>query len=118
MRTTKRGAFRLTALALGLFLVATLGASGDDSKDANADADTTTTSEKLLPAGSTMARIKDAGTVKVRVKFDQRGFGLKNPTTGEVEGFDVEIAKKIVAAIDPAVKIEYVESVSKNREPF
>jgi glutamate transport system substrate-binding protein len=118
MRTTKRGVFRLTALALGLVLVAGMGACGDDSKDTNADNDTTTTAAKSFPAGSTMARIKSAGTVKVGVKFDQRGFGLKNPTTGAVEGFDVEIAKKIVAAIDPAVKIEYVESVSKNREPF
>ena len=31
----------------------------------------------------------------VGIKFDQPGFGLKNPTTGEVEGFDVEIAKLI-----------------------
>ena len=52
------------------------------------------------------------------MKFDQPGFGLKNPTTGEVEGFDVEIAKLIVAAIGDDVKIEFVESVSKNREPF
>ena len=52
------------------------------------------------------------------MKFDQPGFGLKNPTTGEVEGFDVEIAKLIVAAIGSDVKIEFVESVSKNREPF
>jgi len=52
------------------------------------------------------------------VKFDQPGFGLKNPTSGEVEGFDVEIAKLLVAAIGEDVKIEFVESVSKNREPF
>ena len=65
-----------------------------------------------------MARIQDKGTIVVGVKFDQPGFGLKNPTTGEVEGFDVEIAKAIVAAIGPDVEIEFVESVSKNREPF
>jgi glutamate transport system substrate-binding protein len=116
MRTTKRGVFRMTALVLGLTLVAALGACGDDNKDVNAD--TTTTAVKSFPAGSTMARLKAAGTVKVGVKFDQPGFGLKNPTTGQVEGFDVEIAKKIAAAIDPALKVEYVESVSKNREPF
>ena len=52
------------------------------------------------------------------MKFDQPGFGLKNPTTGDVEGFDVEIAKLIVEAIGEDVKIEFVESVSKNREPF
>ena len=52
------------------------------------------------------------------MKFDQPGFGLKNPTTGDVEGFDVEIAKLIVAAIGDDVEIEFVEAVSKNREPF
>jgi glutamate transport system substrate-binding protein len=108
---------RLLAMTLGLVLVFAGACGDDDDGDTNAG-DTTTTAAKSFPAGSTMARIKDAGTVKVGVKYDQRGFGLKNPTTGVVEGFDVEIAKKIVEAIDPAVKIEYVESVSKNREPF
>ena len=73
---------------------------------------------KSFPAGSTMERIQKAGKIKVGVKFDQPGFGLKNPTTGDVEGFDVEIAKLIVAEIGPDVEIEFVESVSKNREPF
>ena len=33
------------------------------------------------------------------MKFDQPLFGLKNPTTGKVEGFDVEIAKIIAKAL-------------------
>ena len=105
-------------LALTLGVAAFAGACGKDDKKTNADDTTTTAASKTFPAGSTMARIKAAGTIKVGVKFDQPGFGLKNPTTGDVEGFDVEIAKAIVSAIDPAVKIEYVESISKNREPF
>ncbi len=106
-------------LALTLGVAAFAGACGDDDKKINADKDeTTTTTQQVFVKDTTMYRIQQAGTIKVGVKFDQPGFGLKNPTTGEVEGFDVEIAKAIVAAIDPAVKIEYVESISKNREPF
>ena len=111
----KHRAVRLLAVAMGLALLAT--ACGDD------DSDSTNTTEpaetpSTFPVGSTMARIKEAGSIKVGVKYDQPGFGLKNPTTGDIEGFDVEIAKAIVAAIGPDVEIEWVESVSKNREPF
>jgi glutamate transport system substrate-binding protein len=107
---------KLLAVVVGLVLLT--AACGSDKK-----ADTTATTDGsqttvTFAAGSTMARIKAAGTIKVGVKFDQPGFGLKNPTTGDVEGFDVEIAKLIVKAIGADVKIQYVESVSKNREPF
>ena len=50
-------------------------------------------------AGSTMATLQAKGKIIVGTKFDQPGFGLKNPTTGKVEGFDVEIAKLIATAI-------------------
>jgi glutamate transport system substrate-binding protein len=112
----------LLAMVLVLALVA--GACGDDDDDTTSGTtsdttavDTTEPAEEF-PAGSTMARVKDAGTIKVGVKYDQPGFGLKNPTSGDVEGFDVEIAKLIVERIDPAVEIEWVEAVSRNREPF
>ncbi len=114
MKPSKRPTTRLLAVVLGLALVA--GACGDDD-DPEVAEDTTTTLQEFA-AGTTMARIRDAGTVKVGVKTDQPGFGLKNPTTGAVEGFDVEIAKLIIAAIDPAVKIEFVETISANRETY
>ncbi len=63
-----------------------------------------------------MAEIQTAGTITVGTKFDQRLFGQTNPRTGEVEGFDVEIAKLIVEAIGPDVKIEFVETPSAIRE--
>ena len=110
---------RWKVLACVVGLVFVLAACGDDKKEATPKGSTTQAStQATFPAGSTMARIQKAGTIKVGVKYDQPGFGLKNPTTNVVEGFDVEIAKLIVAAIGKNVKIEYVESVSKNREPF
>jgi glutamate transport system substrate-binding protein len=106
---------RLLAVAMGLALLTT--ACGDDDDSTTEDTSETTT-EATFPAGSTMARIQEQGTIKVGVKFDQPGFGLRNPTTEEVEGFDVEIAKLIVEAIGEDVEIDFVESVSANRETF
>ena len=96
------------------------GGEGDDT-------DTTQAEDEGPPefeAGTKMAELQEAGKIRVGVKFDQPGFGLKNPTTNEVEGFDIEVAKLIAAAIfggtpeEQTDKIEFIESVSKNREPF
>ena len=70
-------------------------------------------------AGTTMERLNKAGKVKVGVKYDQPGLGNKNPSTGEPEGFDVEIAKIIAGQLGLAAdKVKFSETVSKNREPF
>jgi glutamate transport system substrate-binding protein len=106
---------KLLAVVLGLALLT--AACGDDD-DGTAEDTGDDTTEVTFPAGSTMARIQEQGTIKVGVKFDQPGFGQRNPTTDEVEGFDVEIAKRIVEAIGPDIDIEFVESVSANRETF
>lgn len=72
-----------------------------------------------FPEGSSMAEYNEAQTIRIGTKFDQPLFGLKNPATGEPEGFDVEIGKLIAAELGiPDDKIEWVETVSANREPF
>lgn len=117
-RRTGRAA-RLLALGMGLVLLA--AACGGDDDDTGTIDDGDDEMEDVDPtfdAGTTMARIQAEGTLTVGVKFDQPGFGLTNPTTGEVEGFDVEIAEIIADAIGDDVEIEFVEAVSKNREPF
>jgi glutamate transport system substrate-binding protein len=103
---------------MGVALVAA-ACGGDD--DDTGTSDTTAPEEETattFEAGSTMAEVLAEGTLTVGVKFDQPGFGLTNPTTSEVEGFDVEIAELIADAIGPDVEVELVEAVSKNREPF
>ncbi len=72
-----------------------------------------------FPAGSTMARLADAGSIRIGTKFDQPGLGNINLETDEPEGFDVEIGKIIAGklGIDPG-GIEWVETVSANRESF
>jgi glutamate transport system substrate-binding protein len=110
-RTTK-----ILAVAMGLLLL-TAACGDDDDGTTTEDTDAEST-DPSFEAGTTMARVLEAGSIKIGVKYDQPGFGLRNPTSGDVEGFDVEIAKLIVEGIGPDVEIEFVESVSANRETF
>ena len=107
---------RLTSLALAAALALTVtacGGGGNDDVAAPAVDDATE-----FPAGSRMAELQSADKLIVGTKFDQPLFGLKG-LSGEPEGFDVEMAKIIAAKLGIAAdKIEFVESVSKNREPF
>lgn len=70
-----------------------------------------------FPAGSKMAELANAGTIKVGIKYDQPLFGEQS--IDGFEGFDVEIAKLLAAELGiDAGSIEFVETVSDNREPF
>ena len=58
------------------------------------------------------------GKITIGTKFDQPLFGQKG-LDGKPVGFDVEIGKLIAAKLGiPADKIEWVETVSANREEF
>ena len=52
-----------------------------------------------LPDGSTMAAIRDRGKLIVGVSGDTLLFGARNPLTGEIEGFDVDMLKEVAKAI-------------------
>ena len=52
-----------------------------------------------LPAGSTMAEIRAAGKLKVGVSADTLLFGARNPQTGLIEGFDMDMLKEVAKAI-------------------
>lgn len=90
---------------------------------ASGDAGSSGSSESAAPAptfaaGSTMAKLADAGTITVGTKFDQPLFGLVN-LDGQPEGFDVEIAKIIAKGLGISPEnIQWKEAVSANREPF
>jgi glutamate transport system substrate-binding protein len=118
MKTRRWGWLSLMLVVLLVFAAA-CGDDDDDETTAGGDDTTeTTAAAEEFPAGSTMAALKQKGKIVVGTKFDQPLFGLKNPTTGDIEGFDVEIAKLIAERIDPDLEVEFVEAVSKNREPF
>ncbi|TFC84109.1 glutamate ABC transporter substrate-binding protein [Cryobacterium sp. TmT2-59] len=69
-------------------------------------------------AGTTMAKLSEAGSITIGTKFDQPLFGLKGPD-GQPVGFDVEMGTLIASKLGiPADKIKWTETVSANREPF
>lgn len=71
-----------------------------------------------FPVGSTMAELAEAGEITIGTKFDQPLFGLIGPD-GNPVGFDVEIGKMIASELGIADDdINWVETVSANREPF
>lgn len=98
-------------LALGAL---TMGACGNDDKTAATT--TTTTQARTFAAGTTMRKVQDAGELIVGVKFEVAPFGVKNPTTNEVEGFDIDLGKAI--ADELGVKPKYIEALSDNRIAF
>ncbi len=64
-------------------------------------------------------KIKDKDKIVFGVKNDTRLFGLKNTSTGKVEGFDVDIAKALAKeVIGDENKVEFVEVTSKTRVPL
>lgn len=52
-----------------------------------------------LPAGSTMARIKERGRLIAGVSGDTFLLGARNPKTGTIEGFDIDMVRAIAQAI-------------------
>lgn len=114
MRITRYAA---TMAAFGLVLAGCASEAGNQAQDAAED--TAEVQEDVeFEEGTTMAELNQAGTVTIGTKFDQPGFGQLNPD-GVPEGFDVEIAKLIAAEMGIAADdIEWVETVSANREPF
>lgn len=108
----------LTAIgAIALF--AACGDDDDDDASPTTAAGGTTAASPTFAADSTMGKIASADKLIVGVKFDQPGFGLKDPVTGKVDGFDVAIAKEIGKSLGLTEdQIEFVESVSANRIPY
>jgi glutamate transport system substrate-binding protein len=101
----------------GTVLVLTLAAAACGGDDEGGDGGQVNQGASFAE-GTTMARLKEAGAVRVGTKFDQPLFGLKN-LEGKPEGFDVEIAKLIAGEMGIAAdKIQFIEAVSANREPF
>ena len=109
-----------TVLLLAVSLVA--AGCGDDEDEETTDTTAGGQTQPSFSAGTTMATIQSRGRLVVGTKFDQLGSGLKNPTTGEVEGFDVEIAKLMAVGIFGGTvesvesRIEFKEAVTAVRE--
>jgi glutamate transport system substrate-binding protein len=105
-------------LALAALALVAVGC-GDDNGDDSSAPEPTVEESVQFPAGTTMAELADAGTIRVGTKFDQPGLGNINLETDEPEGFDVESDKVIAGKLGiDEDDIEWVETISANREAF
>jgi polar amino acid transport system substrate-binding protein len=72
-----------------------------------------------MPAGSTMAQIVSRGRLRVGVDQNTFLFGYRDPASGQIVGFDIDIARAMAQAIfgDPS-KIQFVAITSAQRIPY
>jgi polar amino acid transport system substrate-binding protein len=72
-----------------------------------------------MPAGSWMATVQKRGRLLVGTSQDTLLFSSRNPFTGKVEGFDVDVAREIARAIfGHPDKIQIVVTTNANRIPY
>lgn len=109
MRKKRRWRWLFAVLALAV-LVAATGCGGEDNKDKPAQ------KAREFPAGTTMAKLQKQGEIAIGVKFDVPPFGFKNPQSGDIEGFDIDLGMAIAKEL--GVKAKLIEAVSDNRIPF
>lgn len=119
----------ILGLLIALFALAACGTAGSGATSATPPAGSATpatpTVSSATPAASgqggdtSLAAIKRRGKLIVGVKYDLPLFGLLNPGTGQVEGFDVDMARAVAQQIfgNPEA-IEFKEAVTKDRIPF
>jgi aspartate/glutamate/glutamine transport system substrate-binding protein len=97
----------LTITALMSVMLLAACNSGDDEASGEKEG------ENVLEA------IKERDKIVFGVKFDTKLFGLKDPASGEVEGFDIDVAKQLAKEIlGDETKVEFVEVTSKTRIPL
>jgi glutamate transport system substrate-binding protein len=104
----------LTTLALLAALA--LAACGDDEGDQAADGGQPAAEVEQFPPDTPLGRIQEEGQITIGVKFDVPPFGFRNPRSGDVEGFDVDMGKHIADAL--GVEPDFIEAISDNRIPF
>jgi len=106
---------RALLAGLGLALAASgLAACGSDD-DEGPDIEV----EQVEGLTGAAKELADSGKITIGVKIDQPGLGFQPPGADTPEGIDIEMAKIIAGALGISEgDIEWVETVSDNREPF
>jgi glutamate transport system substrate-binding protein len=107
---------RIAAVAAAMALTATACGGGDAPSLGSGAPAPSVAQNASFPAGTTMAALAEAGTIRVGTKFDQPLFGATG-LSDTPEGFDVEIAKIIAGKLGIAPdRITYTEAPSAIRE--
>lgn len=95
---------------LAAFTAAAAGCGGSSDQKAASSA---------VSADSAVQKIKDNGVLRVGVKVDVPLFGYKNPQTGQIEGFEIDLAKAVAKKIfGDENKIQMVPVTAKTRGPL
>jgi len=115
---------RFRAAAVAVLVAGALVACGDAGDDEGNDAPEVEAADDCdgkFEDGTQMAALSEAGEIAVGVRFDQPGLGQKDATADVPEGFDVEMAKLLIAdlCIDPeSDSVTWEEAISEQREQF
>jgi glutamate transport system substrate-binding protein len=118
MRITKTGV-ALAAAALALTMAGCGGDAGED--DNGRDVQAEENAAEKFDDGTRMKEIAEDGKIVVGVKYDQPGLGFKGAAADVPTGFDIEVAKILIAdlGIDPdSANVTWEETISDNREPY
>ncbi|MGO2016994.1 MAG: glutamate ABC transporter substrate-binding protein [Brevibacterium aurantiacum] len=115
----------IASVAIGLLALSGCGQGGTPDAPAEGDGaqaeapEYTVNDSADFKDSKTWKAAKDAGELKVGVKYDQPGLGNVKAGSEQPEGFDIEIAKMVAAQLGFSPdQIKYTETVSANREPF
>ncbi|RPF22348.1 glutamate ABC transporter substrate-binding protein [Myceligenerans xiligouense] len=71
----------------------------------------------VVPEGSTMERIRERGALRVGISADTLRMSARDPFTGRIEGFDIDVARAVAEAIfgDPG-RVRFRVITSAQRE--
>lgn len=123
-RLLRRGSLLHPVLLLTLVTVIAMAAACTSSKERigpPSSSEVVSVAPTVALTNNRLAEIQAAHEVTIGVKKDVPLFGLANPRTGELTGFDIEIARGIAKRLFPnddasGAKIRFVEALSKDRE--
>ncbi len=117
MKAREMQKWRWLAAALLMLAALTIAACGDDDdEEANGNGDQPAAEVEEFGPDTTMGKIQEAGEIKIGVKYDAPPFGFRNPQSGDVEGFDIDVGQAIAEKL--GVEPEFIEAISDNRIPF
>lgn len=97
----------------------TLAACGDTSTSTIPPNSTASTDYSKIPAtGGYLTTIQERGRLIIGTVPNNPGFAVKNTTTGQLEGFDADIAREFARILlGDATKVDFIELISPNRIP-
>ncbi|WP_183098288.1 glutamate ABC transporter substrate-binding protein [Nocardioides pelophilus] len=113
---------KLGMAAVAVLLAGSLTACGDAGEDDDApEVEAESDCDDKFEEGSRMAELSDAGEIAIGNRVDQPGLGQQDTPDSVPEGFDIDMAKLLIAdlCIDPeSDAVEWTEAVSEQREQF